>query len=321
MVDDDVVTPNSAAAGQAAESDEEDDGDDEPPPGFYRAADAPSSKTRTSVSAEAYGAWNQKKAFVPPKVPKSAEQRDRLKSCLRTSYLFSTLEEKDLTIVIDAMSEHRVSAQQKVINQGDDGDFLFVVEKGRLQCLIRGRDGVEKVVKTCEACDVFGELALLYNCPRAASVVSLEASVLWKIDRDTFGNIVQEAAQKKRDLYEEFLANVPLLKSMDKYERSQVADALKTEVFAAGTCIVQAGDVGTTFYIVAEGQAVAAKDGKEVMRYRPGDYFGELALIRNQPRAATVTASTFVKALTVDRRSFHRLLHVNDLLERTSQYK
>merc|ERR1712039_140018 len=86
-----------------------------------------------------------------------------------------------------------------------------------------------KLVKTCEPGDVFGELALLYNCPRAASVIAVEKCILWQLDRDTFNNIVKEAAQKKRQRYDTFLAKVPLLASMDSYERSQLADALRSE--------------------------------------------------------------------------------------------
>merc|ERR1719446_503795 len=128
-----------------------------------------------------------------------------------------------------------------VIIQGDSGDFLFVIESGILDCKIKV-DGADKVVKTCEAGDVFGELALLYNCPRAASVDAQEKCTLWQLDRETFNNIVKEAAQKKRQRYDAFLARVPLLASMDAYERSQLADALRPESFTDGGVICKQGD-------------------------------------------------------------------------------
>merc|ERR1712232_1016365 len=125
----------------------------------------------------------------------------------------------------------------------------FVIESGKLDCLIKMPDGSEKNVKTCEAGDVFGELALLYNCPRAASVEASEKSVLWQLDRDTFNHIVKEAAQKKRQRYDTFLTKVPLLASMDAYERSQLADALKVEAINANQTIVSQGEEGKKFYI------------------------------------------------------------------------
>merc|ERR1711948_92606 len=180
--------------------------------------------------------------------------------------------------------------------------------------------GDGKVVKTCEAGDVFGELALLYNTTRAANVDTKDKCTLWQLDRDTFNNIVKEAAQKKRSRYDTFLSKVPLLSSMDAYERSQLADALKCESFAAGQTIVSQGEAGSKFYIIEEGEAKATKGGVEVMTYSAGDYFGELALIRNQPRAATVTSKGPAKLLTIDSKSFARLLNVKELMDRSNAY-
>lgn len=294
------------------EEEEEDDEDDEPPPDFGKPQP---SRARTSVSAEAYGEWNTKKTFVPPVITKTDEQKDRLKATLTNSFMFANLEPNDLNIVIGAMKEVQVVVDSCVINQGEQGDFLFVIESGKFDCI---KDDV--VVKTCQTNDVFGELALLYNCPRAATVKSKEQGVLWQLDRETFNAIVKEAAQKKRQRYDAFLAKVPLLSSMDAYERSQLADALRSESFGDGQVIVSMGENGQKFYIIEEGQAVATKNGNQVMSYGVGDYFGELALIRNQPRAATVTCKGSAKMLSIDKASFHRLLKVNDLLERSSKY-
>jgi len=301
----------------AEESEEE--GDEEPPPGFFE-QQPQSNKARTSVSAEAYGEWNAKKAFVAPVIPKSEQQKQRLKACLSKSFLFAALGEHDLMIVVGAMKEVNAEPKQRMINQGDSGDFLFVIESGVLDCRIKN-GSEEKLVKTCEAGDTFGELALLYNCPRAASVDAREACVLWQLDRDTFNNIVKEAAQKKRQRYDSFLSKVPLLDGMDAYERSQLADALKVEEFADGATICKEGEAGNTFYIIEEGHAVATKAGQEVMTYHSGDYFGELALLRNKPRAATVVAQGAASLLSLDSRSFKRLLDITVLLQRSDKYK
>lgn len=303
---------------QDEESEEEDDEDEEPPPEFFKTADQ-IGRARASVSAEAYGEWNKKKAFVAPVIPKTEEQKQRLKDCLSKSFLFSTLEDKDMTVVIGAMKEVIADPHQRVITQGDQGDFLCVIESGKLDCIIKV-DGTPKVVKTCEAGDVFGELALLYNCPRAASVDAVERCVIWQLDRDTFNNIVKDAAQKKRERYDIFLSKVPILTNMSAYERSQLADALQAESVADAAAICKEGEPGSKFYFVEEGEAIVTKGGQNVMSYGAGDYFGELALIKNQPRAATVVAKGATKLLSLESRSFKRLLNVQDLLERSSKY-
>eukprot|EP00401_Gymnodinium_catenatum_P007895 CAMPEP_0117514072 /NCGR_PEP_ID=MMETSP0784-20121206/29882_1 /TAXON_ID=39447 /ORGANISM="" /LENGTH=313 /DNA_ID=CAMNT_0005309859 /DNA_START=41 /DNA_END=982 /DNA_ORIENTATION=+ len=299
------------------ESEEEDDEDLVPPEGFCERVSA---KSRGSVSAEAYGEWNKTIAFDLPVIPKTEEQTERLTVCLNDCFLFSCLEPSSMAAVIGAMEELHISRLQRVITQGEQGECLYVVEKGSFSCLITVSDGSEKVVKKCAPGDVFGELALLYNCPRAASVQSCEDSVVWKLDRETFNHIVKDAAQQKRTRHLDFLVKVPILASMQPYERSQLADALRTEYYDDGQVILMQGEIGTKFYIVEEGEAVATKNGEQVMSYVSGDYFGELALIREQPRATTVTSKGYVKVVSVEHASFKRLLDVEKLVEWSAKY-
>lgn len=145
-------------------------------------------------------------------------------------------------------------------------------------------------LKTYVPGESFGELALLYNAPRAASITSKSDSTCFVLDRDTFNNIVKDAAAKKRELYENFLQSVELLKDMDSYERSKIGDAIKSVTYKAGSLVVKEGDDGDDFFMVEEGKLQALKiksPGEEpvvVKDYAVGDYFGELALLKNCPR-------------------------------------
>lgn len=313
-------TTIKAEAHQSDEEEEDDDCDEIPE--NYRKNEDTLGRARQSVSAEAYGQWNQKKAFVPPVHAKTAEQKERLKNTLGKSFMFSALEPADMETILTAMQEKNFHADQKVINEGEDGDYLFVIEQGFLNC-IKTIDEQEKVVKTCSPGDVFGELALLYNCPRAATVVAQGACVCWQLDRESFNHIVKEAAVKQRNKYDGFLKSVALISSMDNYERSQIADALKAETFKQGEMVVKQDEPGDKFYIVEEGSLYAMKntsDGeRRVMDYKAGDYFGELALLKNQPRAASViVASQSAKVLALNRNSFNKMLGpLQDLLAKT----
>jgi len=247
---------------------------DEIPEDFIK-PDGQMKTARASVSAEAYGAWNQKVAFTPPVYAKTDEQKERLTGVLSKSFLFSNLEGKDLSQTIDAMEEKAAEAGDELVKQGDDGDFLFVVESGALDCVRKQEGEEDKVLKTCEAGDVFGELALLYNCPRAANVVAKDKCVLWKLDRNTFNAIVKDAAQKKREKYENFIHKVPLLSGLDAYEKSQVADAFKSEKYKAGDEIVKENEPGDKFYVIEDGNCIAEKGGDKMMDYNPGDFLNQ----------------------------------------------
>eukprot|EP00747_Dinoflagellata_sp_TGD_P103113 gnl/TRDRNA2_/TRDRNA2_168865_c1_seq1.p1 gnl/TRDRNA2_/TRDRNA2_168865_c1~~gnl/TRDRNA2_/TRDRNA2_168865_c1_seq1.p1 ORF type:complete len:410 (+),score=126.02 gnl/TRDRNA2_/TRDRNA2_168865_c1_seq1:88-1317(+) len=326
----DAATTIQRKAGDPHDEDEEEEEDDDCDeiPESYMKPESQMKTGRASVSAEAYGQWNVKKAFTPPVFPKTDVQRDRLQKTLQKSFLFSSLEQKDVNTVLDAMKECKFEAGLRVINEGDTGDFLFVVEEGILECkkLI---DGSEKVVKTCQTGDVFGELALLYNCPRAASCdVKDSASICWQLDRETFNHIVKEAATKRRSKYDEFLKTVSLLSSLDQYERSQIADGLKPEIYKKGDVIVKQDEPGNMFYIIEEGNLYASKTfpgegARRVMDYKPGDYFGELALLKNQPRAASVIVeSAEAKVLALSRNSFTKMLGpLQDILGKKAEQK
>eukprot|EP00918_Siedleckia_nematoides_P095416 GHVU01209498.1.p1 GENE.GHVU01209498.1~~GHVU01209498.1.p1 ORF type:complete len:250 (-),score=52.04 GHVU01209498.1:1038-1787(-) len=167
---------NGQDVSSASEDDDEDDDEFDMEAVEERMNRATGSKPRFSVSAEAYGDWNKVRSFVPVLVDKSVKQRDRLKELLTKIFMFSNLEELEQNTLIDVMKEKVLAPNTRIIQQGDDGDTLYAIEAGQLKCLkrIRNEDGTENeiVVKVCEAGDIFGELALLYNCPRAASVES-----------------------------------------------------------------------------------------------------------------------------------------------------
>lgn len=310
---------------EAEDGSDEDGSDDEvdiplgPPPGFNPGQ-------RASVSAEAYGTWNKKEAFVPPRYEKTPEQTERIRKVLAGSFLFSSLDDAELEIVILAMKEKVIESGVRIIQEGDDGNALFVIEEGKVDCM-KKIDGEEKVVKTCTPGDAFGELALLYNCPRAASVQSTERAVLWELDRESFNSIVKEAAANKRNMYMDTLKRIPIFANMEEYEMMTIADALKMHAFEENTTILHQGDPGNDFFLVAEGECVAKKafvDGQEpkvVHTHKAGDYFGELALLQNEPRAASIVAvSPTVKLLSMDRKTFNRLLGpIQDILRREAK--
>ena len=134
-------------------------------------------KARTSVSAEAYGVWNKKEEFQPVVVPKSEAIKEKIRNRLNQSFMFGALEEKEFNIVIDAMKEVNFNENDVVIQQGADGDDLYVVESGTLSChRVMAQGEAPTFLKNYEPGEAFGELALLYNAPRAATITAKTAA-------------------------------------------------------------------------------------------------------------------------------------------------
>lgn len=281
---------------------------------------------RSGVSAEVYGVFHKKENFVPKVVSKTQEQIQRIKTSVIHSFLFGNLDPKDLEVVINAMEEKVFEKGENIITQGEKGDCLYFVEEGKLYCYKKtASEQSPKLVKEYGPGDAFGELALLYNAPRAATITAESDKVItWVLDRETFNHIVKEAAQKKREKYENFLKKVEILSSIEPYELMQISDALKTATFKKGDYIIKEGEMGDVFYILEEGTCEATKTlepGKPdtiIKEYSAGDYFGERALIKGEPRAANIIASSeTVKVISLDRISFKRLLGpIEDILKR-----
>lgn len=150
---------------------------------------------RSSVSAEVYGFFNKKEDFQARVIPKTKEQKERIHNRVMQSFLFNSLEEKELETVIDAFEEKRFTKGDHVIDQGEHGDVLYLIESGTLNCykVFKKEEG-EKFLKVYNPGEAFGELALLYNAPRAATIIANDDSILWALDRETFNNIVKDAA-------------------------------------------------------------------------------------------------------------------------------
>lgn len=89
---------------------------------------------RSSVSAEVYGNFNEKKLFVPKYIPKTEDQIQRIQTKVLKSFIFNNLDEKELKTVVDAMEEYLCVSGDEVIKQGDPGAVLFIIEKGVYDC-------------------------------------------------------------------------------------------------------------------------------------------------------------------------------------------
>ncbi|KAI8915982.1 cyclic nucleotide-binding-like protein [Gorgonomyces haynaldii] len=303
-------------------TDDDDDEEEElpelPPPTSHNRG------RRTSVSAESM-APSAEKDYEKIVIPKSEEQRARINAAIHANFLFKHLDDDQFKEVVDAMAEKRVSSGEEVITQGGIGDYFYVVEEGALDVFV-SRNGAPKVKVTDYGPNgSFGELALMYNAPRAATVIATKDCTLWALDRVTFRRILMENTNKKRRMYEEFLEEVSLLKSLEPYERHKIADALDTLTFNDGDVVIRQGDVGDAFYIIESGEAEVTQtddNGVEHQMHglKKGDYFGvELALLTDKPRKATITAKGRLKCASLGKKAFVRLLGpVVDIIKRNA---
>ncbi|KAK7591078.1 hypothetical protein V9T40_002691 [Parthenolecanium corni] len=282
----------------------------------------PSSRRRGAISAEPVSEEDAT-SYVKKVVPKDYKTMAALAKAIAKNVLFSHLDENERSDIFDAMFPVTFLAGETIIQQGDEGDNFYVIDQGEVEFYVNN-----ELVTTVGEGASFGELALIYGTPRAATVRAKTNVKLWGIDRDSYRRILMGSTIRKRKMYDEFLSRVSILESLDKWERLTVADALEPVSFVDGETIVRQGEPGDDFYIIVDGTALVLQyktEGDkpmEVGRLEPSDYFGEIALLLDRPRAATVVAKGPLKCVKLDRARFERVLGpCADILKRNiTQY-
>mmetsp|Transcript_18133 Transcript_18133/g.45666 ORF Transcript_18133/g.45666 Transcript_18133/m.45666 type:complete len:726 (-) Transcript_18133:186-2363(-) len=235
---------------------------------------------------------------------------EKVLGALNKLLLFNHLDKATQRRIVSDMYEKEVKAGEILIQQGDVGvsaSQLYVVKSGKFEVLER-RKNVTFRVNVKDTGDCFGEISLMYNCPRSATVAATTDAAVWVLDRDIFRHYVQAAAEEGIGQVELFMNSVPLLGNLTREQKLQLVDAFAEEVYEAGAHIIVEGDVGDKFFVIKEGEAVVVAGGKEVNRLFKSDFFGEQALLNDEPRKATVRAVGQLTVLSLDRATFTAVL-------------
>ena len=170
--------------------------------------------------------------------PKRAGANSRLQAAVRRSAVLAHLEQDELDSVVDAFFEVKKQQGETIITQGEDGDNFYIVDAGECEVYITGKSGRRLVCVAAQG-DSFGELALMYNCPRAATVVARNDVVLFALSHEVFTLILRSSAQDRRAQYDSFLQRVPILQGLTAEERGKIADVLVQTSFKDGEVIIQ----------------------------------------------------------------------------------
>ena len=242
------------------------------------------------------------------KIPKSDDQRRKIKEALKSNYLFASLDGGAIDMAVDAMAPNVNKKGSYILKQGESGDDFFVMTDGEVDFFVDGNK-----VGSAKGAATFGELALIYNNPRAADVVAVSTCHVWSITRLIFRKALAHATTTKHMQHIKMLAEVPSLRALTTNQVNKIAGALKEETFANGVDIIKQGDLGNKFYIISRGEVDVRVSGKHVATLKAGQFFGERALIRNEPRDATCRAKSSVVCLTLEKKHFKSLL--GDLAE------
>jgi len=249
-------------------------------------------------------------SFQAPNFPKDKSEKAFLKAALNNNFVFANLSKKQFKTMIDAFELIDVKMNTTVIKQGDDGDYFYVIQEGKVRFEVN-----EQPVGTAETGNCFGELALLYTCPRAASAIAEIPTSLYRVDQKTFRYILQSQTLQSEQDKMRLLQNVSFLQTLDPSDIQKLIHTMVPRFFEEGEVLVQKGDANDMmFYILQEGAicvtdiTVGSRNYEDTVLETPGDYFGERALITNEPRSANCIAKTKGMVLSIDKDTFEKVI-------------
>lgn len=225
---------------------------------------------------------------------KGLETKQLIKQGMKQDRVCALLEESELDTIVETMEFFEFKDGQLIVEQGKMGTTFFVAHSGTMEVSVNG-----KVCNTVEKGKAFGGLALLYHCPRTATVRALDTVGVWGANGGTFHKVLQENAQRHYSENRKFLDSIRLFDGLTHKQKDRVGEAFFTEVFEGNARVVSEGESQTAIYFVKKGELQVCKGGtvkatgefiggEELSRSGPGDCFGESALINNQPWDATV---------------------------------
>jgi putative peptide zinc metalloprotease protein len=202
---------------------------------------------------------------------------------------------------------------QPVFRQGDQPDAFYVVRKGVLEVVEEDLEsGGERRIRDLGRGESFGELGLVTAAPRAATVRAIGAADIFEVDKGAFDHLLADKLHLPD--FEPTLQQVAELRGLSCFaglSTAQLWELLEGGAwvsFAPGEQIMREGDAGDSFYALSSGQVDIVKDERLVNTIGRGSYFGEVALLMEVPRTATVTARTPVRAFRLERDGFNRLV-------------
>lgn len=227
--------------------------------------------------------------------------------------IFSALPSTALEELSKGTKLHDYAPGQLIIRESDPGDSFYLIARGSADVSIGGISGLEAVVARLNPGDSFGEAALVTGESRNATVRAVGDCSCFRIDSKVFKGALQASG-----LEPEFVT--PMLRSSSALRKSSIfkdmspsslrdlLNAAERKTWARGTTLMREGDPGSQFYIVESGKLEVSQSGSVVGEVGPGDCVGELALLNDAPRSATVTVQHDAILLSLDREQFRKIM-------------
>lgn len=254
--------------------------------------------------------------------PHGQSSSERFKSGFTDTPLLSLLSDEELNGFMDSLTLKEFAAEQVIYEEGGEGEFLYLIGMGAVRLQARLPNGKTHVFSHLQEGDFFGEHTFMSHLKHSNSAVAETDSDILMVDRATFNTWVSKYPEIMNTMEEFYnkrvLAKVltltPLFKGIEDDVCMELAKKFTVSRFLQGETIMRKGEQGDTFYLIRSGSVQVSVDKKDAPgrqvgldQMGEGEFFGEISLLTDLPRTATIIASQDVELMELTREDFRAI--------------
>lgn len=227
---------------------------------------------------------------------KTEEDIKTISKALAGNVVGASLNESEIATLVSSMHYYEYEVGEVVIEQGASGFYFFVISTGSFGVEINGNR-----VNTMSEGTAFGELALIHNTPRSATILVIEKGGLWGLGRSTFRDTLRLISSRNYEENRAFIESLSIFSGLTDKQKSLLSEALVREIFVKDQVIIREKEIGNVLYMIKSGIVGVFVEDKYIRSLNEGDAFGERSLMFDEPRSATVIANATTECLTLNR--------------------
>lgn len=229
--------------------------------------------------------------------------------------LFSYFSYELLNMIINRSAIKEFKPGAPIIIQGHEGSHLYVLLSGSLRVQKQLASGRIKSISDILPYAIFGEVSVIEEVARTASVIAQSPSVVLEIPARMLRQVAEEAQYirelesfKNAIMVNQFFSSAPVFRDLPETVVQMFVSKGKIDNFQNDQIIFKQGDRGDEFYLLLRGSVGVSVNGHPVSRIQQGGFFGEVSMIADVPRTATIYALEPVQVLRVSRDAFWEII-------------
>lgn len=222
------------------------------------------------------------------------QEKSAILKSLSSHFLFNTMSKESVHGLIKEFKLYSFGPRKQVFSEGSEGQNFYIIHSGTVEVLV---EGVRKAL--INKGGFFGEMALLHNSKRTATIRTIDKSMFWVLSREGFKAAIQTVSEAKQQENRNFIEKIPLFSRFTAAQKDSLLNLLVLHEFQSGQRIVREKENGDLLYIIKRGYVMVSVEGIQKRKLGPGDFFGEQALLYKTKRTASVDAIDKVALLSL----------------------